>query len=260
MSFTVLGLLGQAGSGKDLVADWLSEHGYVKIALADPMKRFVMYAFEFTHIQLWGPSQERNKEIPITTSWWFEAAARLPTAFGEILNRVLDGQARVTGYLEMLNWFTQLRKDYPDAISARVVLQTLGTEWGRTVDPLLWAKYVWKQAAEISQGADYSQAIGLRTHRIPRRIPQGIAVPDHRFINEVETTQANNGYVIKLVRPGNSKTAPGIQGHTSETEQQTIPNDKFDLVLELPEGVENVYAVLEGVLKERAWETKRKAG
>ena len=45
MDFTVIGLLGPAGSGKDLVGDWFVDKGLTKVSFADPMKRFVQRAF-----------------------------------------------------------------------------------------------------------------------------------------------------------------------------------------------------------------------
>lgn len=58
----ILGITGFAGSGKDTVADMLVEHhGFVKVSLADPMKRFCREIFDFSDTQLWGPSSERNR-------------------------------------------------------------------------------------------------------------------------------------------------------------------------------------------------------
>jgi len=58
----IIGLCGQAGSGKDTVADFLvRDHSFVKVALADPLKRICKDVFAFTDEQLWGPSAERNK-------------------------------------------------------------------------------------------------------------------------------------------------------------------------------------------------------
>jgi len=57
----IIGLLGQAGSGKDTVADFLvRDHSFVKVALADPLKRICRDVFDFTDEQLWGPSEKRN--------------------------------------------------------------------------------------------------------------------------------------------------------------------------------------------------------
>lgn len=58
----IIGLLGQANSGKDTVADFLvRDHGFVKVALADPLKRIARDVFDFSDKQLWGSSQFRNE-------------------------------------------------------------------------------------------------------------------------------------------------------------------------------------------------------
>ncbi|GMV19489.1 MAG: hypothetical protein AMXMBFR56_77130 [Polyangiaceae bacterium] len=61
----IIGISGKAGSGKDTAADVLvRDHGFVRIALADPMKRFARGLWHFTEAQLWGPSQQRNAPDP----------------------------------------------------------------------------------------------------------------------------------------------------------------------------------------------------
>jgi hypothetical protein len=58
----LVGIIGHSGSGKDTVADYLvSKYKFVKISLADPLKRICKEVFDFSDTQLWGPSQERNK-------------------------------------------------------------------------------------------------------------------------------------------------------------------------------------------------------
>lgn len=58
----LVGISGKAGSGKDTVADLLvKEFSFVKVGLADPLKRIVRDVFCFTEEQLWGASQFRNE-------------------------------------------------------------------------------------------------------------------------------------------------------------------------------------------------------
>ena len=45
----IVGIIGKAGSGKDTVADMLSELRYDKIAFADPLKRFCIPANDLSH-------------------------------------------------------------------------------------------------------------------------------------------------------------------------------------------------------------------
>jgi hypothetical protein len=57
----IIGISGLAGVGKDTAADFLvREYGFVKIGLADPLKRICRDVFAFTDEQLWGPSELRN--------------------------------------------------------------------------------------------------------------------------------------------------------------------------------------------------------
>lgn len=57
----IIGISGLAGSGKDTAADFLLEQdGFVKISLADPIKRFAMDVWEFSEEQLFGASKYRN--------------------------------------------------------------------------------------------------------------------------------------------------------------------------------------------------------
>lgn len=62
----IVGLMGVAGSGKDTVGDMLViRHGFVKIALADPMKRALAEWFGWGTDRLWGPSEKRNEPDPV---------------------------------------------------------------------------------------------------------------------------------------------------------------------------------------------------
>lgn len=256
MEFSVLGLVGPAGSGKDLVADWfVSEKKFIKVAFADPMKRFVLRTFPaVTAEQLWGPSEERNREFEVSPIWWFETIGHFGEGSTELVQDVLEEGIRVEAYLKLHEWLTWLHKTYPNKISVRVILQTLGTEWGREVDPLMWSKYAHKVAAKIKEGFPYTQEKGLITDLGPSFQIPGVVIPDHRFKNEIALTQGSGGHVIRLRRLANEggEGNVGIQGHPSELEMRSIPDQEFDLVLEFEEGVDKVYEKLGD-----AWETRK---
>ena len=234
------------------------EKGFVKVALADPMKRFVLNAFGLTKEQLWGPSEARNKTFKVDTAWWYNSITALPLAAKEILNHVLSSGYRSSGYLALMDWFHHLRDSYTYEISARVILQTLGTEWGREVDPLMWSRYAHKTASYMkSSKTGYSQELGILGNRI--ELFSGVVIPDHRFANEVEYTQAQGGSVIRLRRLALEKRdeVVGIEGHKSEAEQKTLPDSVFNLVLEFPEGIDKVHSMLETSFDgERTWMNK----
>ncbi len=263
--FTVIGLLGPAGSGKDLVADWFVSKGFVKISFADPMKRFVRSAFGISQEQLWGPSEKRNWMFDVTESWWYEAIGHLGDASEEIITKVLQEGDRVDGYLKLHEWFSALRKTYPTKISARVILQTLGTEWGRrAVDPIMWARYAHIIVSKLSQGGlvRYRQDRGMyHLDEGPDKVAAGVIIPDHRFKNEVAFTRDSGGYVIRLRRLSMETKAPdiGVVGHQSEAEQAELPDSLFDHVFNFEEGVEKVHEALEAAYYHKLWIDTRKS-
>lgn len=58
----IIGMCGRAGAGKDEVADVLvKECGFMRVSVADPLKRFCREVFGWTDEQLWGASHLRNQ-------------------------------------------------------------------------------------------------------------------------------------------------------------------------------------------------------
>lgn len=57
----IIGVSGFSGSGKDTVADSIcKDPSFIKLALADGIKRICYDVFDFSYEQLWGPSAARN--------------------------------------------------------------------------------------------------------------------------------------------------------------------------------------------------------
>lgn len=83
-NLNILGISGYAytdekaismGAGKDTVARFIADSGFIQIALADPIKRLAMELWDFSEEQLWGPSELRN-----------EPDRRYPLAKGKFLS------------------------------------------------------------------------------------------------------------------------------------------------------------------------------
>jgi hypothetical protein len=192
----ILGISGLANSGKDTVADILVEHhGYIKVALADKLKRITKEVFAFSDDQLWGPSHFRNAPDE-----------RYPRADGTFLT---PREA-----LQQLG--TQWGRACYENTWVDICIQTsLGllsqTEAGS-----------WYTAKLGAHGVDAVEGE-------PNPI-RGVAIPDVRFRNEIEAVKGAGGRVIRVTRPG-----AGLQGsagsHASETEQASIPNSEFDDVI-----------------------------
>jgi hypothetical protein len=91
--------------------------------------------------------------------------------------------------------------------SYRVMMQTLGTEWGRELmNPQIWVNLVARRWKEINS--------------LPAI--DGMVLSDVRFDSEAEWITLNGGVIIEIVRPEHHslvekvKTAVGLEGHVSE--------------------------------------------
>lgn len=178
----IIGITGYAGSGKDTVANILcKEHGFVKVAFADPLKRICKDVFDFTDEQLWGPSEMRNgPDLRYMVSpEYAEAAEREKERDPE-----LSASYAKQGYL-----------------TPRHALQQLGTEWGRACYRDVWVNYALRIAAAILSGRRpgsgswpwYTAKEGLWFDgHSPRSIEdvgsvpyEGVVISDVRFPNEI---------------------------------------------------------------------------
>lgn len=214
----LIGMCGAAGSGKDTVADILvRDHGFVKIALADPMKRFCKEVFGFTDDQMWGPSSERNRPDPRfpqhVKSHALKAGVYPYRCIGcgksaeGVTPRTFDAWAEgpcLKGYL-----------------TPREALQQLGTEWGRRMYEDVWIKYALQTTEQIlSFVKGYAPETGLFTmpSLLPRGYhflkPKGVVLSDVRFPNELAAIRAAGGRVWKTTHGHGLAGAAGA--HESE--------------------------------------------
>lgn len=102
--------------------------------------------------------------------------------------------------------------------SPREILQLVGTEIFRAVDPTIWA-WAWTQQAE---GHD-------------------VVAPDVRFSNEVNAIRERQGVCIHVSRPGHS----ALSNHVSELSLDTA---NFDFILINDGDLEDLWLALVGIL------------
>lgn len=220
----IIGISGHLGSGKDTAADYLVEnYGCVKQPLAKPIKEFAKKVFHFTDEQLYGPSDYRNELDPRfveydkerdTDDAWMAAFYRLEK-YGPYFCLALFETKSNKAFMDLKHWLQNLAEKHPQ-ISPRIVLQSLGTEWGRTIDNDVWVKYAIRKANALIEAG----------HR-------GVVIPDIRFQNEVAAVKRNNGFLVRIKRPSTDlfSTKVGITGHASEAEQQNFTDNQFNLVI-----------------------------
>ncbi len=247
MGINIVGVNGQIGSGKDTVADRFVEKGYVKVSLADPMKRFAQEVFGFTEEQLWGPSDNRNAvdtRFHKGSAAWASAYNQLQSMYPWIVDLVGHDRA-YGGCKSLINWFNELQADHPN-LSPRICLQTLGTEWGRSVHKNVWIDYLARVATELSEeGVGYMRMLGVVDYKAGQGPTyRGVVVPDIRFENELLYCKDNGYSVIKVVRPDtdDQATQTGVPQHTSETEQQGFDEDLFSVIIQNNGSLEDLLA------------------
>jgi hypothetical protein len=270
----IVGVTGHAGAGKDEIASYLvNKHGYIQVALADPIKRFGLNVFGFDVSQLWGHSKNAFdplfNECNIRSSGidfepgcvlssvkrvcdigWGDAAMRLSSYGPKWIESLVPIEEQEEALKKLYFWFSSLGHHYPQ-LSPRIMLQHLGTEWGRVqISEDIWVNNFIYTAQKVLQGYDYSRETGIEdTMRLER--PRGIVVSDVRFGNELKHIRSVGGKIIRVTREVADKKAKslGIEKHASEVEQSTFPDDIFDCILKNDKTIKDLHNAIDVVAK-----------
>lgn len=195
----IVGICGEAGSGKDTVADFMvKNHGFVKISLADKIKQICKDVFDFSDEQLWGASKHRNE--PDTRYFRYN----VESAHGNV----------------------------PQYLSPRHALQQLGTEWGRACYKNIWVDHTLRVAkalltADPKDGVFYDRKRGLGSFPGTTEcdVAKGVVISDVRFYNEALAITNAGGRVIRLKRA--TSLDESYQNHQSELEMKSLSDDIF---------------------------------
>ena len=178
--FTLIGLTGPAGSGKDTVADLLVTHcGFIKFAFADPLKTEVADAFGIDPLYL---SRRETKEHPMTS-----LALRKCRADGFVGRIIMDHLER--GQI--------LDLDAPR--SPRQIMQWWGTDYRRQQSPAYWTHQT-------------SARIG---YMMRERLATRIVITDCRFANEIDMVRGGPGRLVWQIKREGADAPAGA--HPSET-------------------------------------------
>ena len=178
----IVGLTGRAGSGKSTASNWIirNHHMVSPLAFAGPLK---VMTYELLRMAL--------------------PKGHDPDARAYITDPVLK----------------ETPIPFLGNLTARRIMQTLGTEWGR--EALHQDFWIWLAAAKVER------MIGS-TFKKSDKVPLKIVFDDLRFANEAAMIWAYGGLIIEIVRPDAEKPAD-IAGHASEqldfAADVTIVND-----------------------------------
>jgi len=184
------------GAGKDEVARILVEnHGFVRVALADVLKRMAMELWNFTPQQMFGASHFRNE---VDNRYGFTPRSVLQK-MGTDISRTIDEDV----------WVRYATK----------VAKTIMKDGVK--DELKGYVRSWK----------YSPAKGLEESAYPEQTPQGVAFSDARFLNELEYVKKEGGKLLRVKRPANHLPNVNLL-HSSETQILCVDDSEFDIVID----------------------------
>lgn len=108
-------------------------------------------------------------------------------------------------------------------VTPRVMMQTLGTEWGRALLPDLWLR-VWRHWLDESAHV--------------------VVVPDVRFDNEAELIREIGGTIVHVRRKPTADML-AVPAHASEA---GIKNAKGDIIFRNDRGIEKMAALAASIL------------
>ena len=226
----IIGLAGNLNTGKDTVAKMLPR--FRPIAFAKALKDIAGKLFDIPNDVLWGPSHFRD--IPIESSWsdlyWMSAKRRLGD---ETLRARIREVFTDKHYAEALRNLQGMVEDRFDTelgstVAPRHLLQQIGTEWGRAINPRVWLETVGRTIAERPQ--------------------DNWVITDTRFFNEAKYAETElDGYVIWIDA---SERVKSEKTHASEPTREdlephvfaTLDNNKS--LTELGENVSRLLRVL----------------
>lgn len=186
----LVGIAGLKHSGKSTMGDRLAEkHGYRVHSFARPLKEAAATIFNLTPEQIEGDLKETMDKRYLFTG--------LDPATGEQMTQKGNDEAA---------WWVRPSdgETYPKFLTPRLIMTTLGTEWGRRLHGNVW--------------------VSACLNQIPRE--GNHCITDCRFENEIIAVQDAGGIVVRLVR-GELATS-----HASEAELVGLDMSLFDYVID----------------------------
>jgi hypothetical protein len=251
----LLGILGEAGTGKDEVARILVQEGrsYI-IALADPMKVYCRWMFGWDPEVLWGASARRAElderfKFPKCPECGRTEGIRDPDGLSPAI-----ATWRVCAFCRGAISLEKLMVP----VSPRYVLQHLG-DWARRFRSDAYVAFVLQRAEMVKKHCSYladplavalpHQVLEQRWKKHTVEGPLHIVINDVRMKNEIAGIHDAGGRVYRVKRQhAMALLAPGIPNHQSEMEQRGVPDDAVDGVIDNNGTLEDLRGVIHDLL------------
>lgn len=225
---------GNMGSGKDTGAEELQAHGYIRVALADELKRLARAVFGLNNTQLFGPSRERNTPFDSPLAYWEECHRRASLHENWVRHLFLDAPPLSCDPCVELHVLVDRLAASEPQVSTRTILQQLGTEWGRRCWQDVWLNELGGVFEKLAHGGwRYTAEEGLiRDEGAPRY--RGVVVTDARFVNEMAYIRHRGGRVFWIDRRTSAPPA-GVKAanlaHASEPGYELVAEHIDALIL-----------------------------
>lgn len=198
----VICIAGAKGVGKSTTATLISRHvpHARQVAFATPIKTFLRHVFDLSDDQLYGPSDLREQWLPLTrgpfrfasadwhaiTGRFHEARDLFAVSMAQWAKCDVDAAQRA-----LTDWWHCTLNQY--LITPRGLLQRLGTDCGRSLDPDIWVNAMNDFLTEESSGT--------------------YVITDARFNNEFQAARAQ-GWDLWHIERGERPDDP----HPSEVD------------------------------------------
>jgi hypothetical protein len=220
--------MGKAHSGKDTVANYLFGAGYgvgKKMAFADKLKEIAAEMFDIK-IEDFYTQEGKDLETPY-------ACLMCPECHSVIVDHVTMEDSPPLAACKVCGVTGDL-KVFESKWTNRKILQYLGTEGFRRIDPGVWVRFAMNKAKQfLDENID----------------DHYVVISDCRFKSEATAIWAAGGEVWRIKRPETDKSAEGLKGHASEVEQESITDSECQAVIQNDGTLENLKGLVNAQLQ-----------
>lgn len=187
---SIILLAGPKNSGKNLVGSILEKHGYLSVSFAFKLKQLISFMYNLPLQRLlglnspdksWREQLHPNLSSTKHSTVWSTLSISLASQF-VFYN---------TTYSDQLSYYLS-KHIYNKDFSPRTLMQTLGTEVFRSINPDCWCSLLF---SSLNPHSNY-------------------VITDGRFFNEGIYTKNNDGVILYLEPINNTKT--NLDVHSSE--------------------------------------------
>lgn len=215
--YNIIALMGKARSGKDTAGQMLLEMNRgVRVAFADKLKQICGELYNLTDAQMnTDAGKAEATSLPcLTCPLCHGVSCHIVKLERERKAECLNPECKAVGEIASFKGFW----------TPRMILQHVGTEGMRHIDPNVWVNYALTQAKHHLDG----NAVGMTDQTKP---PTFVVITDCRFRSEMAGVVTNGGEIWRLRRPATDLASAGLAKHPSETEMDSIPDAEFHRVI-----------------------------